>query len=165
MCIRDSAGAILGLLGLKEWKKAEDKDILDADDVAKLKELGFDEKFITPFGEALKNGFKDEEQQAGPVENSGEALIRGLLAQKVSEMASLQEQLDAIRKTDGEKTQAITRKDTEIAELKQKISVLSALPEPDHGAGAGLKQNTGAGAFNLDDDKQLGGMQLSLIHI
>lgn len=153
------AGAILGLLGLKEWKKAEDKDILDADDVAKLKELGFDEKFITPFGEALKNGFKDEEQQAGPVENSGEALIRGLLAQKVSEMASLQEQLDAIRKTDGEKTQAITRKDTEIAELKQKISVLSALPEPDHGAGAGLKQNTGAGAFNLDDDKQLGGMQ------
>lgn len=74
-------------------------------------------------------------------------------------MASLQEQLDAIRKTDGEKTQAITRKDTEIAELKQKISVLSALPEPDHGAGAGLKQNTGAGAFNLDDDKQLGGMQ------
>lgn len=48
------AGAILGLLGLKEWKKAEDKDILDADDVAKLKELGFDEKFITPFGEALK---------------------------------------------------------------------------------------------------------------
>ena len=153
------AGAIQGLLGLKEWKKAEDKDILDADDVAKLKELGFDEKFITPFGEALKNGFKDEEQQAGPVENSGEALIRGLLAQKVSEMASLQEQLDAIRKTDGEKTQAITRKDTEIAELKQKISVLSALPEPDHGAGAGLKQNTGAGAFNLDDDKQLGGMQ------
>ena len=37
------AGAIHGLLGLKEWKKAEDKDILDADDVAKLKELGFDE--------------------------------------------------------------------------------------------------------------------------
>lgn len=33
------------------------------------------------------------------------------------------------------------------------------MPEPDHGAGAGLKQNTGAGAFNLDDDKQLGGMQ------
>ena len=40
------AGAILGLLGLKEWKKAEDKDILDADDVAKLKELGFDEKWF-----------------------------------------------------------------------------------------------------------------------
>lgn len=92
------AGAILGLLGLKEWKKAEDKDILDADDVVKLKELGFDEKFIIPFGEALKNGFKDEEQQAGPVENSGEALIRGLLAQKVSEMASLQEPVGCNKK-------------------------------------------------------------------
>lgn len=151
------SSAILALLGLKEWKKAEDKNVLDEQDVAKLKEMGFTDKFITPFSEALKNDFKDEDPD-GKNENTGEAVIRGLFAQKINELAIAQEQLEAIKNNDGEKAQAIAVKDDEIAKLKEKIAALSAMPETDNGKGAGVNHTDAEGSFKLEDEKQLGGM-------
>ena len=38
---------MLGLLGLSEWSKVEDKNSITAEEMAKLKNYGFPEKFLT----------------------------------------------------------------------------------------------------------------------
>lgn len=46
-----SAG-ILGVLGLSEWSRVEDKNSITAEEMAKLKKYGFSEKFLTDLNSA-----------------------------------------------------------------------------------------------------------------
>ena len=54
------SAVILGVLGLSEWSKVEDKNSITAEEVAKLKNYGFTEKFLTDFKASLENDFQDE---------------------------------------------------------------------------------------------------------
>lgn len=149
--------SILAILGLNEWKTNDDKkQILDAEDVAKLKAQGFTDDFLIPFAQALEHGFEDE--QGEEVQDSTAlAVMKGLLAKITLQLAEANNQLEALRKAEGDHTAAIGAKDAEIKGLQEKIAVLSAMEEPDKGAGAGVHQGTEDSA-GLDDDKQLLGM-------
>ena len=49
MKFKSFSAHILALLGLSEWSKVEDKNSITAEEVAKLKNYGFTEKFLTDF--------------------------------------------------------------------------------------------------------------------
>ena len=151
--------AILGILGLKEWKTNEDKkQILDAEDTAKLKAVGFTDDFLIPFAQALEHGFEDEQGEAVQ-DSTALAVMKGLLAKTTLQLANANTQLEALQKAEGDHTAAISAKDEEIKGLHEKIAALSALEEPDRGAGAGITQGQAATGVNLQDENQLMGMQ------
>lgn len=43
------SAVILGVLGLSEWSKVEDKNSITAEEMTKLKNYGFSDKFLTAF--------------------------------------------------------------------------------------------------------------------
>ena len=47
MKFKSFSAHILALLGLSEWSKIEDKNSITAEEVAKLKNYGFTEKFLS----------------------------------------------------------------------------------------------------------------------
>lgn len=150
--------SILAILGLKEWKtNDEKKQVLDAEDTAKLKAVGFTDDFLIPFAQALEHGFEDE-QGAEVQEPVTLAVMKGLLAKTTLELAAANNQLEALHKAEGDHTAAIAAKDSEIKGLHEKIAALSAMEEPDKGAGAGVPQAQAAAAA-LNDEHQLLGMQ------
>ena len=65
MKFKSFSAHILALLGLSEWSKIEDKNSITAEEVAKLKNYGFTEKFLTDFKASLENDFQDEAEGRG----------------------------------------------------------------------------------------------------
>ena len=53
MKFKSFSAHILALLGLSEWSRVEDKNSITAEEVAKLKNYGFTEKFLTDFKASL----------------------------------------------------------------------------------------------------------------
>ena len=162
-----SAG-ILGVLGLSEWSRVEDKNSITAEEMAKLKKYGFSEKFLTDFKASLENDFQDEaedgEQGDGNDEPKTTAFLRGLLGDTTARLTQAQEQLEALQAQQSEEdrnnTAAIAKKDAEIKKLSGIIAQLSETAENDPGKGTQHSaQMDGKGKINLQDEKQLGGLQ------
>lgn len=151
--------AILGILGLSKFNKVNGKDGLTEEECAKLKGYGFSDRFLSDFKAYIQN----PQPSAAPdqTENTRAAAIAAVLAQVTSqhqavsaELAELNQQVATDKATH---EAAIKSKETEIAALNEKINILSALPETDPGKGAGMGA-AGKSVFNLDDNRQLGGM-------
>ena len=162
------SAVILGVLGLSEWSKVEDKNSITAEEMTKLKNYGFSDKFLTAFKASLENDFQDEagtgNEGEGNEEPTTTAFLRGLLGDTAARLAQAQEQLEALqtqqRDENRNNTSLIAKKDAEITKLSGIIAQLSAAAEDDPGKGKQHNaQADGKGAFNLRDDKQLGGLQ------
>lgn len=162
------SAVILGVLGLSEWSKVEDKNSITAEEMTKLKNYGFSDKFLTAFKASLENGFQDEagtgNEGEGNEEPTTTAFLRGLLGDTAARLAQAQEQLEALqtqqRDENRNNTSLIAKKDAEITKLSGIIAQLSAAAEDDPGKGKQHNaQADGKGAFNLRDEKQLGGLQ------
>ena len=92
------SAVILGVLGLSEWSKVEDKNSITAEEMAKLKNYGFSDKFLTAFKASLENDFQDEAGTGNEGERTEEtttAFLRGLLGDTAARLAQAQEQLEA----------------------------------------------------------------------
>ncbi len=152
--------SILGMLGLAAFRKdAEGHNTLSEEDVARLKQFGFDERFIAGFKAHLSS--PDDSDPSPDASKKQIAVMAATMGSLTSQLSAKSEELARLQE------EALT-KETELTELrkvsgevdalKEKVRILSSLPETDPKAGAGMP--TGApGTFNLDDDKQLGGMQ------
>lgn len=159
------SAVILGVLGLSEWSKVEDKNSITAEEMAKLKNYGFSDKFLTAFKASLENDFQDEagtgNEGEGNEEPTTTAFLRGLLGDTAARLAQAQEQLEALqtqqRDENRNNTSLIAKKDAEITKLSGIIAQLSAAEEDDPGKGKQHNaQADGKGAFNLRDENSWG---------
>lgn len=120
--------AVKALLGLHEFKEKDGKKVLDSDDRAVLAKHGFKEAFIDGF-EASLNAPKAEESDAG----KQQAVIAAALAQTVAELNSKCGELEKLKSESEAKAKGhsdvLAAKEAEISELKEKVKVLSAMPE------------------------------------
>ena len=121
MKFKSFSAHILALLGLSEWSKVEDKNSITAEEVAKLKNYGFTEKFLTDFKASLENDFQDEAEDGNQGEETEEprttAFLRGLLGDTAARLTQAQEQLEALqtqqRDENRNNTALIAKKDAE----------------------------------------------------
>lgn len=149
----DFASSIIQILGLSEWKIENDKKTLDQADEAKLKEFGFTDTFVEAFKKSLNADFKEEKEVEKSNAVTATAVVDGLLAQQTSKLAEAMQQIEAMEKSNAANVEALTRKETEINALKQRIEALGKLPEPTSPVSGSATTET----FNLQDDKQLCG--------
>lgn len=161
--------AVMAILGIKDWNQdADKKNALLAEEKEKLKNMGFNDTFLTGFCEALSNDFPDDksegskEKETGiPEGNASNAVIQGLLADITAKLATAQEEIVALTKDKGELSTEVAAKRTEITGLNEKIKTLSNMGEPDKGIGAqhaAIIPDAKDIVLNWDDDKQLGGI-------
>ena len=94
MKFKSFSAHILALLGLSEWSKVENKNSITVEEVAKLKNYGFTEKFLTDFKASLENDFQDESEDGNQGEETEEpkttAFLRGLFCKAVRKISSCQ---------------------------------------------------------------------------
>lgn len=152
--------AILGILGLKSFTKVEGKDGLTDEEYAKLKGYGFNDRFLSDFKAYLQNPKPSNEK--GSTDDTRAGILAAVLGQVTTQHQEATAELEALKaQVASDKTAhaaAIASKEAEISALNEKINTLSALPEADPGKGAGSSASNKVD-FNLDDDKQLGGLQ------
>lgn len=148
--------AILGILGLHTFNKVDGKPGLTDEEYAKLKGYGFSDAFLADF----KAHLSKPEDPEGDASTSA-AAVAAVLGKVTSQHEAVSAELAALKQSANADKEAhaaaIASKEAEIANLNEKIAALSALPEPDAkttGGNAGVVVD-----FNLDDTKQLGGMQ------
>ncbi len=143
--------AVLGILGISKFAQVDGKDTLTVEEEAKLKSYGFDDRFIRDFKAHLESPKRDEEGS----ENRQMAVVASLLASTTQQLNDAQAQLAELQAAAATDKETIAAKEAHISQLVEKVSVLSAMPEPDvQGASAG----SAAPTFNLMDNNQLGGM-------
>ena len=136
--------AVMAILGIKDWNKdADKKNALLAEEKEKLKNMGFNETFLTGFCEALSNDFPDDKPQGStengtviPEDSASNAVIKGLLADITAKLATAQVEIETLAKEKGELSTEVAAKRTEITGLNQKIKTLSDMAELDKGTGA-----------------------------
>lgn len=153
--------SILAILGITAFRKNDEgKQILSDDEMAKLKEYGFSDKFLADYAAALADDFSDEQtkQTADESEDKRNAVLKGLLADTSARLAEASAQLEAIRKENADNKAAVSSKEQEIAALKDKVQALSDAAETDYGVKAGKKADA-AKTFDINDTKQLGGVE------
>lgn len=161
--------AVMAILGIKDWNKdADKKNALLAEEKEKLKNMGFNETFLTGFCEALSNDFPDDKPQGStengtviPEDSASNAVIKGLLADITAKLATAQVEIETLAKEKGELSTEVAAKRTEITGLNQKIKTLSDMAELDKGTGAQngtIIPDAKNIVLNWDDDKQLGGI-------
>lgn len=161
--------AVMAILGIKDWNKdADKKNALLAEEKEKLKNMGFNETFLTGFCEALSNDFPDDKSQGStengtviPDDSASNAVIKGLLADITAKLATAQVEIETLTKEKGELSTEVVAKRTEITGLNQKIKMLSDMAELDKGTGAQngtIIPDAKNIVLNWDDDKQLGGI-------
>lgn len=161
--------AVMAILGIKDWNKdADKKNALLAEEKEKLKNMGFNETFLTGFCEALSNDFPDDKSQGStengtviPDDSASNAVIKGLLADITAKLATAQVEIETLTKEKGELSTEVVAKRTEITGLNQKIKMLSDMAELDRGTGAQngtIIPDAKNIVLNWDDDKQLGGI-------
>lgn len=153
---------VMAILGITAWAKEDEKNVLTSEQKEKLKTMGFNDVFLQGFEKALADDFKDEEGAAaiaGAQDTDARvAVLNGLLAQTSQALATAQADLEAMKAEKKGSEAILATKLQEIQTLQGKVNTLSALAEQDPGKGA-QRPAEGAQALNLDDDKQLGGMQ------
>lgn len=134
------------LLSISAFTVVDGKEVLTADQRAKLGDFGFSEEKIAEFeAEALNIGNKASGAEDGQ-------------ASATDELATLRAQLSTLTETSAADKATIAEKETLIAELKNKIQILSDMPDvADQTPAPAQAQNSAAIPFNLQDTKQLGG--------
>lgn len=156
---------IKAVLGITDWNKEGDKNVLIAAQVEQLKNMGFNETFLQGFSEALEANFPepDDTQDTGATGTSNtNAIVQGLLADITAKYSASIVELDALKKEKGELSAEVESKKLEIVNLQGKVKTLSEIGEPDFGKGAGhgqLKPEAKDMILNWNDDKQLGGVE------
>jgi len=158
MNLKKFKAAILAILGLSEFHEVEGKLSLTEEEKATLAKYGFTSKFVADF-EAALNTPDEPKGNKGQTASAEVAVVAALLAQTTEQVTALTEELNRLKASASASAEQIAAKEAKIKELNDKVAALSALPEPDNGATAGRTGNGGAQAFNIDDDKQLGGRQ------
>ena len=155
----DFTDSILGLLNLPSFRKdAEGHETLSAEDVAALKRFGFDERFISGFKTHLENPKEKGNDDAASKRMAVMAATMGNLTSQLADRSAEVDRLQQEALTYQTELTALRKATAEVEDLKAKIKVLSAMPEPE-GEGAGMPVGATGNAFNLDDDKQLGGLK------
>ncbi len=151
--------AILGILGLTSFKKVNGKEDLTEDECAKLKEFGFNDRFLADFKAYLQNPQPSAQEQSH--EDSRAAIVAAALGQVTTRHQEVTAELAALKETAAKDKvaheAAIKAKEEEISALNEKIRTLSELPETDPGKGAGSSASP-ASTFDINDDQQLGGL-------
>ncbi len=157
--------AILSILGLSAFNKVDGKECLSSEERASLKGYGFSDQFLDDFNAFLQN---PPAAAAGSTPNQQMAAVAAVLGQTTGQLQARNAELDALKQTVATDKEAhaaaISAKEAEIAALNEKIQTLSALPESDPGKGAGASA-VSAPAFNLDDQRQLGGLSGSFFSL
>lgn len=148
--------AILGILGLHSFNKVDGKPGLTDEECAKLKGYGFSDAFLADF----KAHLSEPEEKEGDA-SARAAAVAAVLGKVTSQHEAVSAELAALKQSTAADAQAhaaaIASKEAEIAALNAKIATLSDLPESDSNKSAGASAATPV--FNLNDTKQLGGMQ------
>jgi len=153
------AANILAILGLKEWAKdSAGVNTVSAEDLDKLKTMGFTDDFLKGFTASLARDFQDEEQAAAAPEGMDVAVLRGLLADTSARLVDATASLEAMQTQNQAQATQRAAAEREIADLRGKINALSAAAERDPGAGSTHQAGEKTG-FNLNDDRQLAGME------
>lgn len=153
------AATILAILGLNEWALNEQGvKIVTDEERDKLKSMGFSDKFLTGFTNALAKDFEEEAEPQTEPEGVQLATLRGLLSQTATQLAQTQQDLATLQAINTTDKAVIAQKSKEIATLQEKVKTLSEAAENDPGKGAQHQAGAPAQAFNLDDDKQLAGI-------
>lgn len=159
------ANTILAVLGLSAWTTNVDgKNSISEDQAKTLEGFGFTPKFLDAFKASLENDFKDDDSKGSTqhgkndgAESTTTAILRGLLAETSAKLVAAADQLETMKQTTTTNASALETKAAEIVKLQAKIKALSDASEIDPGKG---KQHTpGATDFNVQDDKQLGGLE------
>lgn len=147
--------AILGILNRSSFNKEDGKEKLSPDDCGRLKEFGFTDRFISDFNAYLSDPTPTQPGR----ENQQLAAVSAVLGQTTEQLQAKTSELETLKQSVASNRAAnqaaIAEREREIAALNDKIKVLSALPDVDPGQAAG---GTAAAAFNINDDKQLGGL-------
>lgn len=147
--------AILGILGLAEFHQEQGRKVMTDDEKAKLKGYGFNDRFLADF-EAQLN--EPEPQAAAPgTESREKAAIAAALAQVTAQLDARNQELDTLKASASASAADIAAKQAKIDELTAKVATLSAMPEQDPAPAAGRAGVPAPAAFDLNDDKQLGG--------
>lgn len=152
--------ALLAILGITEWtKSAEDKNTLTDAQTEKLKTMGFSDQFLAGFKEALENDFVNEKgPKAEEQRDTRAAVLQGLLQETTTKLATATEQMEALQTQATTDAATIQAKQKEIDTLNAKVQALTKAAEEDPGKGAGTGAHQ-AQTFNLDDQRQLAGME------
>lgn len=147
------------LLGLPAFQKdAEGHETLTAEQVATLKQFGFDERWIAGFKAHLES--PEDEKPSADASKKQMAVMAATMGSLTSQLAEKSEELAQLQQEALERETELTalrKTNAEVEALKKKINILSALPEQDPAQGAGAA--VPSDGWNLDDDKQLGGMK------
>lgn len=153
------AATILAILGLSEWALNEQGvKIVTDEERDKLKSMGFSDRFLTGFTNALAKDFEEEAEPQTEPEGVQLATLRGLLSQTATQLAQAQQDLANLQATNATDKAALAQKTKEIANLQEKVKTLSEAAENDPGKGAQHKAAAPGQAFNLDDTEQLAGI-------
>lgn len=153
------AATILAILGLNEWALNEQGvKIVTDEEREKLKSMGFSDKFLTGFTNALAKDFEEEAEPQTEPEGVQLATLRGLLSQTATQLAQTQQDLATLQAINTTDKAVIAQKSKEIATLQEKVKTLSEAAENDPGKGAQHQAGAPAQAFNLDDNQQLAGI-------
>lgn len=153
------AATILAILGLNEWALNEQGvKIVTDEERDKLKSMGFSDKFLTGFTNALAKDFEEEAEPQTEPEGVQLATLRGLLSQTATQLAQTQQDLATLQAINTTDKAVIAQKSKEIATLQEKVKTLSEAAENDPGKGAQHQAGAPAQAFNLDDNQQLAGI-------
>ena len=147
------------LLGLPAFQKdAEGHETLTAEQVATLKQFGFDERWIAGFKAHLES--PEDEKPSADASKKQMAVMAATMGSLTSQLAEKSEELAQLQQEALERETELTalrKTNAEVEALKKKINILSALPEQDPAQGAGA--TVPSDGWNIDDDKQLGGMK------
>lgn len=148
----------LAALGLKEFKKDNDGKVSFSDvEKETLKNMGFTDACI--LGIEAEANMPDDGKEPEP---SKAQAIQGAVVQAAMEQISkLQQEVATLTeqtvKGEANHCAQIQERDAKIADLQKKVATLASLP--DVAPAADMATGADTVRFNLDDDKQLGGMQ------
>lgn len=150
------ASSLMAILGLSAWAKGDDgHNLLTDEQKAELKTYGFAPSFIQAFEKSLAGGFNEEEETIeANSEKTSESVLRGLLAQKATELAEALSQVQAMKAASETEAATLKDKETEIASLKEKVTALSKAGETVSKAGYESPIT-----IDLSNDRQLMGME------
>ena len=153
--IKSFFGSVMAILGLKDWHQELGRKVLTEAQEAKLKEYGFTGQFITDLKAALNDPEPDEDGESASTQV---AVISSMLAKVTASLEDAKAELATLKAEkagDLEKHQEeISAKTAEIKGLKEKVKILSSLPEQDpQPKGTG----TSGAAWDIHHATQLGG--------
>lgn len=147
--------AILGILGIQAFHEENGHKVLTAEEKAALKGYDFSDQFLADFEASLNAGAP--KAKGRDEADKKMAVLSAVLGQTTAQLQAKSRELEAMQTSSQTTAANLKAKEAEIAELTAKVKTLSEMPEADPGANAGKASEGAAAAFNLDDDRQLGG--------